>query len=993
MKPVPAEGATRREARLSGATYRLQVNPGFTLREAAGLVDYFERLGITDLYLSPIFAAQKGSPHGYNVTDHGRINPEIGGESAFEELGHALAARRMGLILDLVPNHMGIGDETNRYWWDVLENGPSSPHASFFDIDWAPPKTDLENQILLPVLGDQYGIVLEAGQLQLRHADGAFTVHYYERSFPLAPKSILRILEPLLEELRPTAPADDPALIEIESIITQIRNLPPRTEKDADRLRERRREQDVARRRLATLVETHPAFLAALDAFVTRLNGTPGDPASFDALDVILADQVYRLSYWRVAADEINYRRFFDVNELAAIRVEESEVFDAAHDLVFRQVGAGLVSGLRIDHIDGLYNPERYLTDLQEGCRRALGGALVGTFPVYVEKILETDERLRLSWLTHGTVGYEFMNALNGLFVDRDHAALFVGLYRRFAEVGPLFREIVHSSKKLIMLISLASELNVLARQLDQISEQHRWSRDYTAENLRFALREVIAAFPVYRSYIRAHDHLIDPEDLRHVEAAIREAKRRNPATSPSIFDFIASVILHADPPRLGEAAIRARREFTMKFQQLTAPVMAKGVEDTAFYRWYALPSLNEVGGDPRRFGMAREEFHRRIEERRAAWPRAMVATSTHDAKRGEDVRARLNVLSEIPAEWEAAIGRWREMNRGLRFENEEGVTPDGNEEYLLYMTLLGTWPFAPMDDADHEMYLDRIAAYMEKALKEAKLRTSWIKPNEEHDAAVRAFVRGILDRANPANIFLPDFIAFQEPIALAGTWNGLGQALFKCAAPGVPDFYQGSEFWNFSLVDPDNRRPVDYASRRAALDEILAEGRGGTSVLGGDRMSQIAEGEQDRAGLFGRLLADPRDPRLKLFVIQRALDLRRRRRELFASGTYIPLTVVGPRERHVVAFARLDGEKAVLAVTGRFLLGLDRAGRRVTGPTWQRTFLILPPELAGSYRDVMSGEDLKSTARKETVRLPLDRLFARAPFALLERPTPESEA
>ncbi len=986
MSRVAGDGPVVRPQVVPRATYRLQLHPSFTLRDARRLLDYLQELGISDLYLSPVCAAQAGSEHGYNTVDHRVVNPALGGEQAFRELAEDLRSRGMGLMLDVVPNHMGIGDDTNRLWWDVLENGPSSPYAGFFDIDWNPPKTDLANQVLLPVLGDQYGLVLEAGYLRLEYREGAFIVRYFDRLFPIAPRGGTVVLTLVLEAAKPLVPEGDESLAELESVITHLRNLPLRTETDPERIRERQREKEVARRRLEALLNSSAILRALLDETLLRLNGRVGEPHTFDALDELLCDQAYRLCHWRVAADEINYRRFFDVNELAAIRVESPEVFAVAHELVFRLAGEGLVTGLRIDHIDGLHDPEQYLLDLQEGYRSATGRD--EDLYVVVEKILAEGERLNPAWRTSGTVGYDFLNDVSGLFVDPARDQDFLELYGRLAGERLPFAEVAHRCKKLILLVALTSEVHVLARKLDRISEQHRWSRDFTASNLKFALREVTASFPVYRTYIRGS--AVSAPDRRLVEIAIREAKRRNPATSASVFDFISSVLLMEDPPGLTEAALAARREFAMRFQQLTAPVMAKGVEDTAFYRSYPLASLNEVGGDPEKFGRTMVEFHRQNQERLRDWPHALLSTSTHDTKRGEDTRVRLDALSEIPAEWERTFRRWREINRRHRVIIDGEEVPSANEEYLLYQTLIGTWPFQRMSDAELGPYTDRIEAYMEKALREAKERTSWIKPNEAHDQAIRGYVRALLEPGG-GNGFLPDFATFITPLVHAGAWNSLGQVIVKTASPGVPDFYQGTEFWDLSLVDPDNRRPVDFERRIKALDELKG-------AMNPERVAALA-----------RSLADGR---LKLLVTSRALDARCRMRALFEQGDYIPIEVAGEGADRVVAFARRSGDQAVVVAVGRFFLKAKgkAAYSKVIGEAWEGMALKLPGPLCGRYRDVVTGRELdlrdasdrsvsrrgilgrlvsgllRSVVASGAAELPVEELFRDLPVAMLER-------
>ncbi len=974
------QGRVEGGARIPGSTYRLQLNHRFTFADAAAIVDYLDALGVTDCYASPFLKARPGSLHGYDVSDPTRLNPEIGGAAEFADFAGRLRARGMGLIMDVVPNHMCISDPANRWWQDVLENGPSSPYAGYFDINWRPLKAHLADKVLLPVLGGQYGRVLENGQLQVRYEDGAFTLHYDESRFPVAPRTLAAVLEPALASLRTRYAEEAPLVLELESIITAIGHLPLRSETDHAKVRERQREKEVIKRRLATLVGQNPDVGAAIDVALAEVNGTPGAPASFDRLEALLEEQAYRLSDWRVASDEINYRRFFDVNELAAICVERRRVFVAVHKLVRRLVEQGWVTGLRIDHVDGLFDPAGYLRALQRfvgadggADRGAAGGAR--TY-IVVEKILGKGERLPAEWPVHGTTGYDFMQCLDGVFVDPSSADGIRAFYRALTGRDERFEDVLVTAKKLIMLISLAAELHVLAWQLDRISEQHRWSRDFTRESLRFGLREVIACFPVYRSYVRRGDTEVAPDDRRHVELAIREAKRRNPTTDPSLFDFIGSVLLLDDPDGLTDVQRAERRRFVLRLQQLTGPVMAKALEDTAFYRWFPLASLNEVGGDPRVFGVGVEEFHRRNEERRRTWPHALSATATHDTKRGEDVRARISALSEIPDAWCDAVTRWRALNAGARRDAEGVTVPDANEEYLFYQTLIGAWPFAMHGGDAETAFRDRITGYMRKALKEAKLHTSWINPHREYEDAMTTFIEAVLASA----AFRDDFARFQAPIARAAVATGLARTVLKIAAPGVPDFYRGTELWDLSLVDPDNRRPVDYVSRRAMLDDLDA--RAG----------------RDRRALVRELLAKPADGAIKLYVAASALRFRREHRELFDDGAYVPLVALGERAPHVVAFARVAGERAVVAVAGRFFLRLAEAaardgddpaggerggGAQSAAARWRGTRLALDPRLPrGEYRDVLTGCGV--TVGDEPIAV--DGVLADLPCALLAR-------
>jgi len=960
---------------IPSATYRVQLNHLFTFEMARDVVEYFAQLGISDVYASPFLMARPGSLHGYDVTDHSRFNPEIGDEESFLSFSAELKRHQMGLLVDVVPNHMCISDPSNLWWWDVLENGPSSPFARYFDIDWHPPKQELENKVLLPVLGDQYGRVLENQEIELVYSKGEFRIAVYGKPLPLAPRTWTMILEPALAELRGKLDPSDEQAAEFESIATALSHLPGQTETDEAKVRERQREKEIVKRRLSTLVEASPAVLEAIKAALAALNGKKGDPHSFDRLERLLESQAYRLSFWRVAMDEINYRRFFDINDLAAIRPEDPEVFSAVHALIFDLVKRGLVSGLRVDHPDGLYEPEKYFRYLQDACKAQTawpknGNSKTGdaerTFYIVAEKILMRTEALRTSWAIEGTTGYKFLNLANGVHVDRTKEKAFHLLYRRFTGWAEGFEDLATDSKRLILQVAMSSELNVLSRKLDHVSEQHRWSRDFTLESLRDALREVQATFPVYRTYARSDDKELDPEDRRQILQAIREAKRRNPAFSESVFDFIQSVLLLEHLDGLDDAQRFERHSLVMRFQQLTAPVMAKGVEDTAFYRYYPLASLNEVGGSPDQFGLSISSFHRRNAIRAELWPNSMSATSTHDTKRSEDVRARINVLSEIPREWYRAIRRWSTMNRQWKTKVGSAFAPDANEEYLLYQTLVGTWPLLGMDAAEHAAYLERIQGYMRKAVHEAKTHSSWINPNAEHDQAVDNFVARVLNPAKE-NCFLEDFRQFQGPIARAGMWNSLSQVLLKIASPGVPDFYQGSELWSFQLVDPDNRNPVDFEARKRML-------------------AKLEEATSDPGALLRRLADNPCDGAIKLCVTSRVLRFRRNHPDLFSDGTYVPLPVQGSRANHVVAFARVLGDRTVFAATGRFFLRLCNShGTPWGAQVWGNTAVVLPRKIAAaSFREVLTGQSIEAEPHGEYSTVPLAKIFCHCPVALL---------
>jgi (1->4)-alpha-D-glucan 1-alpha-D-glucosylmutase len=1033
--------------RIPAATYRLQFNHLFTLKQASAILDYLRGLGISDCYASPMFMARPGSLHGYDVIDPTKLNPEIGTREDFIEFSAQLKKQGMGLMMDVVPNHMCIAGSGNQWWNDVLENGPSSRYASFFDIDWRPPKQNLANKTLLPILGDQYGRVLENQEIHLVYQRGAFFVTYYETRLPIASRTSIFILNAALDELKTGLDEAHPHRLELESIITALSYLPPRTETDPEKVRERMREKEIAKRRLAALVAKSREVSGALKKTVKEFNGVRGDARSFDRLEELLGEQAYLLCFWRVAADEINYRRFFDINELAAIRVEEPEVFAAVHELVFRLIREGHVTGLRIDHIDGLYDPEQYLRHLQGGCRKAMrrlasaasdrglriadrglkeisiaasqsaipgGGfgvkdpqsenpqsairnpqsgtpqpaieesairdpqsAIERPFYIVVEKILGQDERLREGWAAQGTTGYDFLNLLNGLFVDTQNSEAFSKLYRRLAGVESDFADVAYESKKLILETAMSSELHMLARRLDRISEQSRYTRDFTLNSLQYALSEVIACFPVYRSYIRPNANEVGEEDRRYISRAIRNAKRRNPTVSASVFDFIESLLLLRDsewierPEIIDDDQLRERREFVMRFQQLTGPVAAKGIEDTAFYRFYPLTSLCEVGGEPSRFGVSPGTFHRRNRERLALWPYGMLAGSTHDTKRSEDARARINTLSEIPVRWYSAVRRWQNMNRDLKTAIEDQAAPDANEEYLLYQTLIGAWPLDAAADVP-QSFVQRIQDYMIKSLREAKVHSSWLNPDEEYEQAACDFISKIL---SPDGAFTRNFAEFQAPIARAGMFNSLSQTLLKITAPGVPDFYQGTEIWDFSLVDPDNRRPVDYEHRKRLLDSLRAKEAG------------------DRVSLADDLLRSISDGRIKMFITTSALNYRQNNRDLFERGEYLPLQTAGERERHVVGFARRIGDKTVIVVATRFFIRLT-SGLPIGPEVWGDTTILMNDELAGCYRDVFTGKNIRVRKRPDGDKdgdedgneLPVAEALAHLPVALLER-------
>ncbi|MGI8759509.1 MAG: malto-oligosyltrehalose synthase [Acidimicrobiales bacterium] len=887
------------------ATYRLQLQPGFGFDDAAAVAPYLAALGITHVYTSPVLQAVPGSTHGYDVVDHSRVNDELGGEAAHRRFCSALAAAGLGQVLDIVPNHMAI--TTGNAWWaDVLENGPSSRWAAYFDVDWEGPESKLRNTVLIPVLGDHYGRVLEAGGLGLERQGGTFSVTYFEHRFPVAPPAFGLPLSLAAADLAAQGLGDDD---ELEFLASAFTSLPPATATDALSVRNRHRDKEVLKRALARLCDQRAEVAAAVDAAVARVNADP------DLLDALLERQNYRLAYWRTAGRELDYRRFFDITTLAALRMEDEQVFADTHALVLGWVASGVVDGLRIDHPDGLRDPEGYLRRLHQA---APGAWLV------VEKILEPGEELPASWPVDGTTGYDFLNLLGGLFVDPAGEAPLTEAYGAFTGEPTDVVEVEHDKKHLVLRDVLAADLNRLTHLFVAVCEASRRYRDFTRHELHEVLGEVIASFGVYRTYVGT-DGKVTEADEAHLGAALSAAAERRPDLDPELFELLGRVLR-------GRLEGAEATSLLLRFQQVTGPVMAKAVEDTAFYTYNRLVSLNEVGGDPGRFGVEVDDFHRAMAATQRGWPATMLASSTHDTKRSEDVRARISLLSEIPAAFAAAVARWSEMNARHATTAPEGATwPDRNVEWMLYQTLVGAWPLS----------VERAVAYVEKATREAKVHTSWIDPVADYDDAVRSFVEGALGDAR----FVADLEAFVEPLVGPGRVNALAAQLVKLTAPGVPDLYQGTEVWDLSLVDPDNRRPVDFAARSRLLGE-----------LDGTRVDEICRRSDEAL--------------TKLHLTRTALHLRRRAPECFGAGdegSYQPLAATGEAGRHAVAYSR--GAR-VATVVPRLALGLARRGG------WGGTTVELP---AGTWSNLLTGTSVAGGA------VSLASLLGTFPVALLE--------
>ena len=964
------------ELRIPLSTYRLQFNRSFTFEDARRVVPYLHSLGVSDCYCSSYLKAVPESLHGYDVVDPTQFNPEIGTEEDFDAFVQTLQSNGMGQILDVVANHMGIAKSANEWWMDVLENGPSSPYSTFFDVDWEPAKPELKDKVLLPILGDHYGSVLENQEIRLVYEEGEFFIRYFEQKLPLSPKSYAKVLTHRLDAFVEKREPDDRHIQELQSIITAVNYLPPRSDRDPQRVAERYREKQIIKKRLATLTGEDGSVRDFIESNIRRFNGTPGEPESFDLLDELLGDQAYRLAYWRVASDEINYRRFFDINELVAIRMEDPAVFEKVHELIFRLIDQGVLSGLRIDHVDGLYDPKDYLQKLQGWARQKRPNGRNSERPIYVvvEKILGRGETLPADWPVHGTTGYDFLNMVNGLFVDGSNSRAFEEVYARFVKSRISFDDLVYEKKKLIMEASMSSEIHLLGQQLNQLSERNRRSRDFTLNSLTQAIREIIACFPVYRTYVTGEE--ATDRDRAYIRLAVAKAKRRNPALGSIVFDFVRDLLLLKYAENISEEDRGEQRRFVMKFQQTTSPVMAKGVEDTAFYIFNRLVSLNEVGGDPTQFGLSPSLFHDRMRERRETFPHSLSATSTHDAKRGEDVRARINVLSEMPALWRSRLSRWHKLNKKRARLVEDQSVPDRNEEILLYQTLIGTWPFGPIDDEGYRRYRDRIQAYATKALKEAKVHTSWLDQSHAYEEAFREFIDAILDRTRP-NPFLDDFIPFQEKISHYGIYNSLSQVLLKTAAPGVPDFYQGTELWDLNLVDPDNRGRIDFEERTRLLSDL-------------ERM--VNEAGPDRTRLTENLLESRSDGRIKLYVTMSALRHRRERGSLFREGSYLPLEGKGEKKDHLFGFARGWRDQEIIAVIPLRVARLipepsvPPLGKKVWGETWIEIPRNDLSETSVSYRNLFTGERIKPMLIEGAAALSADGMFNSFPVALLEK-------
>ncbi|MGO9121869.1 MAG: malto-oligosyltrehalose synthase [Desulfomonilaceae bacterium] len=921
------------------ATYRIQFSPSFGFQAANLVVPYLADLGISDVYASPIFRAARGSLHGYDVVDPNQLNPELGGLSDLEALAAELRKHNMGWIQDIVPNHMAM-DSANGILMDILVNGYNSQYFNFFDVDWGRPPAGPNKRLLAPFLGKFYGECLEDGEIALIYGPDGFKVAYYDLAFPLRIESYPDLFKNLAS-LKGKLAEDDTDFIKLLGILYVLKTL-----SSSDDPEERSNQIKLIHRTMWELYNTNAAIRTLVDENVQALNGEKGKPESFNSLDDLLSQQLFRLSFWKVAAEEINYRRFFCINDLISLKMEDESVLSHTHGLIFDLIERRIVTGLRIDHVDGLYDPTSYLQKVRERAP---------TTYIVVEKILNLKEELPHFWPVQGTTGYDFTNYVNELFCQMENERAFSRIYSGVTGSKTSYEDIVCNNKKLIIQEDMASDVHNLAQLLKEISSRDRHGSDITLNALQRALTEVLAVFPVYRTYI---SHVVVSDNERnYILDAVDRARAKFPALLHGL-TFLRRFLLLDFPDYVSDEEKKDWLLFVMRFQQFTGPVMAKGVEDTTHYVYNRLLSLNEVGGRPDHFGCSLEEFHNFNTKRRNLWPDSLNATATHDTKRGEDVRARINVLSEMPDEWLRKLRAWIKMNRDKKKHVRGLAVPDRNDEYFLYQTLLGAFPFS---DAEYSEFIRRIKEYIVKAVREAKVHTAWLKPDTEYEDAFVSFVEKIL-ACSKANAFLKELISFSKRVSHFGMLNSLSQTLVKVASPGVPDFYQGTELWNLSLVDPDNRRPVDFEKRCAML-------------------ASIREREDSNIGrLIQDLLSTTEDGKIKLFLIYRALKARKTNQETFREGAYLPLESVGRFRSHVIAFARKYEQQWAVVIAPRFLTHLVQEGEFPLGrEVWQDTEVIMPDRSPAEWRNALTSEVISAGNA-----LPVGDVLVSFPVALL---------
>ena len=904
--------------RIPTATYRIQFSPSLGFRAAGAIVPYLADLGISDIYASPIFRARKGSAHGYDVVDPNQLNPDLGEPADLEILSEQIKKRQLGWLQDIVPNHMSF-DRENQLLMDILEHGESSKYYRFFDIDWDHPYTSMKGRLLAPFLGQFYGISLEGREIKLKYGPDGLTVVYGRLRLPLRIESYLNVLTLKLSGLKLRLGQDNPDFSKVLGILYVLKTLP-----SSEDPQERYDQTNFIKRTLWELYRDNNDVKKFLDTNIRIFNGIKGNAESFNLLDDLLVQQFFRLSYWKVATEEIDYRRFFSINELICLRVEDKDVFNQTHKLIFELVEKGVVSGLRIDHVDGLYDPTAYLQRLREKAPETY---------IVVEKILNASESLPHFWPVQGTTGYGFTNYVNGLFCQKQNEREFNRTYAAVAGLTTPYHDLIREKRQLVIQEDMAGDVDNLAHLVKEIASLDRHGSDITLYALRRALTGILAVFPIYRTYISPT--VSSESDRGYIRQAVESAKLNNPALLNELM-FIQRFLLLDFPEYLSDEDKQRWLKFVMRFQQLTGPLMAKGFEDTTLYIYNRLLSLNEVGGRPNQFGCSIKEFHSFNARRLNMWPDSLNTTSTHDTKRGEDVRARINVLTELPEEWKRHVTNWTRINKSKKKRVGAALVPDRNDEYFLYQTLLGTFPF---DESAYPQFVTRIKEYVIKAVREAKVHTGWLQPDTEYEDAYISFVEEVL-RWSDSNAFLQDFIPFQKRIAHYGIFNSLSQVLIKITSPGVPDFYQGTELWDLNLVDPDNRRPVDFSKRKAMLRDIKK--RADSNVL----------------ELIRDLSSNKEDGRIKLFLIYTALQARNRHRETFQRGAYMPLEVAGRFKDHVVAFGRNHLDNWAITVVPRFASGLAAEDQFPLGEqVWQDTKVNLAGGSNSLWKDVFTGE------------------------------------
>jgi (1->4)-alpha-D-glucan 1-alpha-D-glucosylmutase len=911
--------------RIPTATYRLQFHKDYTFTAARSIVSYLSELGISDIYASPIFKARSGSAHGYDVVDPTQLNPELGTAEEFAELVKEVQQQQMGWLQDIVPNHMAY-DSQNLWLMDILENGSDAEAFDYFDIDWRPISETIPARVLAPLLGNFYAECLEQGDLKLAYEETGLSINYFGLKLPIRVESYNRFIGNNLGQITRVLGRNHPDFIKLLGILYLVKNVT--NEVKGRELYDR---TSFVKALLWEVYSQNELVKKLFDANLLAFNGEVGKPESFNLLDDLLSEQFYRLSFWKVGAEEINYRRFFTVNELISVKVEELKVFNKTHSLITQLVENGSLTGLRIDHIDGLYDPAQYLERLRDQVRDTY---------ITVEKILELSEELPSDWPIQGTSGYEFLNYLNGLFCCDRHQEQLTQFYAIFTRSFAEYETLAADKKRLIIETNMAGDVSNLADRLKLIAGQTRRGGDFTLYGLKRALTEVLAFFPVYRTYI-ASDRVTE-SDRTVIHTAIESAKEQVPQQVKEL-DCIEQLLLRQNEEYLTETQKSERLDFIMRMQQLTGPLMAKGIEDTLLYSYNRLLSLNEVGGNPSQFGISLAQFDRFNQHKVEHWQHSMNATATHDTKRGEDMRARLNVLSELPTAWIDRVKIWAELNADKKPQIAGKAVPNRNDEYFLYQTLVGAFPFV---DSELGEFVDRVKAYAIKAVREAKVHTAWLRPDSDYEQGYLAFIDAIL--AEPeTNPFLAEFKPFQSQIAEYGILNSLSQVLLKYTAPGVPDLYQGDEFWDLNLVDPDNRRPVNYDRRQTALNYIRAQI---------DR--QILD-------LIDELFATQTDGRIKLFLTFQLLQARNTERQLFQYGDYIPLKVTGELSDRVIAFGRQFEGKMAISIAPRFFVGLVSPGERPLGQDiWKDTSIQLPPSAPTNWTNAITAHPLRSSSR-----------------------------